>query len=160
MSEVEREYKELVELVSKKSLDFDFPNTSIAHAKLVIGKIIETSSETVNIFSRNLKHEIFDNGEVVNSIKANDRVSVNILLEEPDQESNVKFSELKNVKIKTVNEKLKNYDYFIVGDKTKLRVCSRDKPHAAVVNFCQKKKGGELDRIFKEVWDNITVVPS
>ena|SRR3989344_8527860 len=152
--EVDPEYQELVDLVSKKDLDFDFPNSSVEHAKYILSKIIENTKKSLLIYSRNLNNEIFSSEPVLNSLKANKDVSIRILLDDQDKNTVANFKHtLKNIEFRQVRDK-NDFFYFVVGDSQRIRICSREKPHQARVNFNKKLLGERLSKQFESFWSS------
>lgn len=156
--EVDPDYKGLVDLVSEKDLDFDFPNSSIEHAKYVISKIIEKTKKNLLIYSRNLNNEIFNSEHILNSLKANKDISIKILLEEQDKNTVTNFKHtFKNVEIKHLKNQ-NDFFYFVVSDSQRIRICSREKPHQARVNFNKKFLGERLSKQFESFWSSAYLI--
>ena len=156
--EVDPDYRELVDLVSEKDLDFDFPNSSIEHAKYVISKMIEKTKKNLLIYSRNLNNEVFNNEDILNSLKANKEASIKILLEEQDKPTVSNFkSNIKNIEIKNLKNRNDSF-YFVVSDSQRIRICSRGIPHQARVNFNKKSLGEKLSKQFESLWGSAYTV--
>jgi len=150
------DYKELVDLVSEKDLDFDFPNSSTEHGKYVISKIIEKTKKNLLIFSKNLNNEVFNNEMVTNSLKENkNNIEIKVLLEESDRQTINKFNSIVKNKFhvnKIDNKKGEDNLYFVISDDKRIRICSREKPHQARVNFNRKQLGEILSNRFDTLW--------
>ena len=149
---IDSEYKILVDLVDEKNLDFEFPNSSIEHAKYVISKIIDKTQETLIIYSRNLDNLIFKSENILNSIKLNKKISIKILLDKKDQNLIKKYKSLnKKIKVKISNSNNDGF-YYIISDNQRVRLCTKEKPHQARVNFNNKPLGEKLNSNFNTVW--------
>ena len=148
---INSEYKELVDLVSEENLNLDFPNSSIEHAIYVISKIIQKTKNNLSIYSRNLDNDVFGSKDILNSLKNNPHISLKILLDNPDNMINKFKSISRDFKFKKTKEILKNSSYFLVSDNTRVRICSREKPHQAEVNF-NSPKGVKLSEYFDQLW--------
>ncbi len=155
--EVDPDYEELVDLVADKDLDFEFPNSSVQHAKYVISKIIEKTQKNFFVYSRNLNNEVFNNEEILTSMKNNEGISIKILLENSDKGvvSNFK-SKIKDIEVRQL--KPQNHFYFIVSDSQRIRICSRERPHQARVNFNRKSLGEKLSKNFESLWDTASPI--
>jgi hypothetical protein len=161
--ETEPEYKKLVDLVSKENLNFEFPNSSIDHAKYVISKIIDTSKKEVNIFSKSLDNPILNSLDVIDTIKGKKDIQINILLENPNQSIVKKFKDAiksKNLKVRELKNGLEELSYFIVADNKKVRICSREETHKGRVNFFDKKRGEILNKSFNGAWEKAKNIAS
>jgi len=151
--EIDEEYKRTVDLVAEKDLDFDFRNSSTKHAEYVVSKMIEKTKNNLMIYSKNLANDVFDNDLVLESLKNNkNKMIVRVLLDDLDNSTALKFkSYFDKIEVRKLKE-IPNDDFFVVSDGQRVRICSRDKPHEAKVNFNKKLAGADFSKTFEELW--------
>lgn len=151
---IDEEYQRTVDLVADKDLDFDFRNSSTEHANYVISKMVEKTKNNLMIYSKNLANEVFDNNLVLESLKNNkNNINVRILLDDLDNKIAVKFkSYFSKIKVKKLKEISNDILFFVVSDGQRIRVCSRDKPPEARVNFNKKLVGSNFVETFETLW--------
>lgn len=147
---VNSEYKEIVDLAADNNLNVTIPNSSVEHAKYVLTKIIKKTKNRLTIYSKNLDNEVFGDKEVLNALKENHSFKLRILLEDIDNKVKEYESVSNDIKIRKTHNHVESY-YFVVSDNKRVRVCTREKPREAEVNF-NSPKGAVLSRHFDQLW--------
>lgn len=154
---VEPDFKESINLVADKDLDFDIRNSSINHTKYVISKIVEKTKNQINIFSDTLRKDIYFDSDVIKSFKKNNKIKINILLNRLNQEDINELKEMtKNNKIdaQQIKPNTDESSYFIVSDEKRVKLQSPDNSTKARVNFNKPDLALHLNNFFNTYWVN------
>lgn len=156
--DIDSSYKKLVELAAEKNLDFEFPNSSIEHAKYVISKIIDKTQNTLLIYSRNLDNPIFNSDIVLDSFGKNNKISVRILLDDQDKNFALKYKALNEKSEVRIPSTTNDGFHYLISDNQRIRICTKEKPHQARVNFNNKLFGEKLNSSFEVMWKSASPI--
>lgn len=155
IDELEREYVELIDLICKKELNIDIPNSSLVHARYVIKKFLDNTKTKIDIFTHDLDKNIFWGDDVINSVKNNKNIKIRFLLNEinkSDINDFVKKTNHSNIEFKRI-ENESDISYFIISDDKRIRLESKSDKNKAKVNFNNPKLSGALNGTFMGMWE-------
>lgn len=134
ITEIEDEYKNLVDLCCTKELDFNIDNSSKVHAKYIISKIINSSKKVDILFSKFIP-DLFLSEEIKQSIIDNKDVKIKMLVNDIKTNDFNEFKQIGKEKIEIL-EISKKFDInYVIGDSKRIRLNFPSSPFQAKVNF-------------------------
>jgi hypothetical protein len=135
-----KSYKELANFLADNELDYELPNHTIEHAKLLCKLLIEKSQRQILIFTSNLEQEFYTLPEMqkaFNKAIQNGVSKIDIILDgRVDGNASEKFvkfaKEFNNPKIvfyiSKLNVAIEDYSHFYVSDDKRVRIETEHDP--------------------------------
>jgi hypothetical protein len=177
-----QEYRRAIENLARIKSDFVFPNSSPAHAAIVLSCILKYSCD-VKIYDHNLDGDVSEQDEVFfNELKnflSDNKKKLSITVRDNnfkrDSEACLKFKDLAhkygNLEIRTATDifkksvtKLYEKDInFAVGDRKAFRMELVDgaigsNPRKAICSFNKSSYAAKLSKVFEENFDKCTSI--
>lgn len=160
---VDASYIDLVEAAALCKNGDPFLNSSLAHAAVIVQRIIADAYHSVSILSRSLDPRVYGRNQTLDTTsrfldEAPRRMR--ILMEEGDEIAHAgnpflnKFKDRPNVELRIVPRRLqeKYKFHFLVADNESYRFEPDKTKSAAIVAFGHAEIANKLERVFATLW--------